>query len=684
MDKSRSQAQHILECKRASADWIDSNFYDEWKQVWKSFHCERDPAKDDDGKDDPTQSSIGSPLTFSHVQQTVARGTAQIPNIKFHARDNEIGDLISRTLMYNWDRGGTQRQQKKHYRQTVLFGWSVRAWHFAIEDYTRTRRVNAMDPNIDPETLKLVASTYKLDGFAANAVMGIPHLRAVILARLTAKHGRGSKLLPVKYDYTAYQGPKSDVLFIGDCYPERDFESLQTAGYFIVERRRDKEWLERTARDIPEFREGIGQLLRDKPNGNPRQHFGTDKDSRDLRGLLAAAINQSSDNREDAPEDTGTKWTITEMWEPGRTPKVSLAGEDDIFLGKMDSPYDLEGRIPFTDAVLIDNLLSGMGNSAARIMRGMQQMHERQMNTRFDLVDNIARPLIGTNDRNLYENPELVKRGKGFRMFYTQGPNSIWVNGEQAAMAATAVALQDESSLMRLWQTGVGASNLSMGANVDPQQNRTATGAKIGAMTLDVLTKDLTDMFTETSVKEDAFMMYLLNRSELSEAYDFEGGRYDRIYDASRQEVMERWLKVEPAMFQLDGEITVEQGSTLADDDESKVTQATNLYSMFAGNPGVNQDKLRDTVLIAHGKGRELKEWAAPAPTPPPPEEKFNISLALKWENLSIEEKNVLRPKMGLPINGGGPPQPGGDQPPTPPGSDQMLAEEPPLTQEIQ
>jgi hypothetical protein len=249
----------------------------------------------------------------------------------------------------------------------------------------------------------------------------------------------------------------------------------------------------------------------------------------------------------------------------------------------------------------------------------------------------------------------------------------MWVQGEQAAMAAVAVGLQDEEGIMRLWQSGTGDSNVSMNANVDPSQNRTATGARLQAYNQDVLTKDMNDMFSWSSLNADAEMMYLLNRSEMSESVRFDSGKYNRKYGEGQEAMKAKWVTVEPLMFQIDGNIVVKSGSTLADDDDSNVAKAQNLYGMFNGHPLIRQDKLRDQVLTAFGEGKNIEQWAAPPAPPPEPEFKTSASLSIKWEMLGEEEKQFFRQKIGMvnvsiegmPPEGVGPPV---APPPGPPG----------------
>jgi hypothetical protein len=118
---------------------MKENFYQEWQDVFKSYKCLRDAELDPDGNVDEEATSVGLPMTWAHVRRMVARGTAQIPNLKFHAKDPQDAELISRTLMYQWDRG-VQREQKRHFTQAALFGISIRPWFWSVMS-TRGRSV---------------------------------------------------------------------------------------------------------------------------------------------------------------------------------------------------------------------------------------------------------------------------------------------------------------------------------------------------------------------------------------------------------------------------------------------------------------------------------------------------------------------------------------------------------------
>lgn len=638
----KDRGQEILQRKQSSLRFMEQNYYDEWEQVWKSYKANRDPEKDLDGNDDDTQTSFGMPMTWATTRRTVARTTAQIPNLKFVSRDPADSEIIGRTLMYQWDKGGVQRQQKKHVLQAALFGWSVRAWYWSVDEYTRTKRVDPFREDLDEEGARQIAETYGIPA----AMLEDKNQAAQVFAALLSRYGRGG-LLPIRYPYVEYRGPRCDFLFVGDCYPEPAFESIQNSKWFIVERRRNRQFLEAIAKRYPEeLGPGVQALLDKFPNGTPKPYG--QRESNTLRSRMLSAIGQS-DLEGINTEDTNL-WTISEQHAPGHEAQLSYMAEQGDFLGEIPYPYDLGGRIAFTELVLIDDLLAGVGDSTARIIRGIQALHDRQACRRSDLVDAIARPLIGTRDRELFENPNMIKRGKGFRLVYMRGAGDMWVQPEMAAIAAAQASLGEEANLMRLFQLAAGENNMSSMANVDPGQNRTATGAKLMAYNQDVLVKDMVDMFNVSSLRADAEMMFALNRSEMDDALEFEGSKYNRRYTSEKSDkVREQWIKAEPRHFQIDGEIECEVGSTLADDDEARVVKATNLFQASMARPDLfNQQKARDEYLTAMGKGSELAQWAAPPAPPPGPEVRTSLSISVKWEEIPAEVQVLLLQKSGI------------------------------------
>lgn len=650
------RAAVVMDRQRRSYDWLRVNFYDEWEQVAKSYKCERDPEKDpnDPNRDDTSQTSIGMPDTWVAVRRGVARITAQLPDVRFHHKDRDAAELISRTIMYQWDKGGIQRVQKKHAQQGFQFGWSPRAWYFMKDTRKRVRRINPLDSALAPADFQAIVDTYapKYNSSDEEFVATWQQNPSLVATKLMGKFSQAG-LLPVEYEYTAFEGPKCDFVFVGDCFPEPNSQSIQSSNWFIVERRRNLQWLQRFTERYPEFNDGVANLIERWPNGS--YWLEQQNEYTGLRHRMLAAIGRSDATQYSNSDPHTKEWTITEMHEPGTNPKLTMVGERSLFLGQIDYPYQLDGKIAFTELILIDDILSGIGDSYARIMRGLQQLHDRQVNARFDLVYNITHPLVGTTSRELYDNPQLLKRGKGMRLVWMRGPGELWQHGEQAAMAAAQANLADETPILRYIQMVTGDNNMSMAANVDPQQGRTATGARLLAYNQDLLTKDLVDMYTQTGLNADLEMMFLLNRSELSDAVWLRPADYRRNRAADEDPLKDEWVQADPVLFQLDGEIVAEAGSTLADDDEGKLEVAERLYQQAASNPHIwNVETARDNVLIAAGKGKELAKWRAqPQPPPPPPEIRVGLQVSAKYEDLNSQEQQAFLQRAQVPV---GPP----------------------------
>jgi len=202
-DKATDTAKLVIERKRESARWMEANFYDQWEETYRNYKAEMEPFTDADGNEDSSQSAIGSPMTWGYLRRLVARGTAQPPNLRYHCKEPEAGELISRTLMYQWDKAKIQRWQKKHFLQAALFGWSVRNWYWLIDEKIRTKRIDPFSDQLTPEVIAALKSNYGIDDMA----LADPAQAQATMQRLLMEKSRGG-LLPIKYTYRVYEGPK--------------------------------------------------------------------------------------------------------------------------------------------------------------------------------------------------------------------------------------------------------------------------------------------------------------------------------------------------------------------------------------------------------------------------------------------------------------------------------------------
>jgi hypothetical protein len=153
------------------------------------------------------------------------------------------------------------------------------------------------------------------------------------------------------------------------------------------------------------------------------------------------------------------------------------------------------------------------------------------------------------------------------------------------------------------------------------------------------------------ALRDDATTMYELNRSEMTEPVEFDGAPYIRNQNASQPTPQQDFIQVSPEDFQIDGEIDVEIGSTLADDDDSRVTKAQTTWSIASSSPNLfNMHTVRDETLRALGYGHRLHEFAAPPQDPPPPEKpRANVTVSFKaGEDIPPEAKEALLKQANL------------------------------------
>ncbi len=82
----------------------------------------------------------------------------------------------------------------------------------------------------------------------------------------------------------------------------------------------------------------------------------------------------------------------------------------------------------------------------------------------------------------------------------------------------------------------------------------------------------------------------------------FDRSAYNRDFSIESDQTKEQWVAAEPADFQVDGEIVAEVGSTLADDDDAKMTKAQNILQVAMTSGGqLNVRQALTDYLIAQG-----------------------------------------------------------------------------------
>ena len=668
--------QQVVERRNRSHDWMSNNFYGQWEEVYRNYKCEKLPYLDEVTKEvDQERHAICLPDTLIALRRWVARASAQIPQIGYRGEDREVSRGVSRKLMYDWDKGGMQMTWRRNLTQTGMFGWSVMGFHWAVDEFMRRRKVDIERPR--PGDMEELIQQHKIEMIPGPGG-GVPN--PLQMMALKAKYG--SRMIPIERMYRSFIGAKGHFVFIGDCFPEPEFMLLQDSNWFIVERRRNKEFLNRIAMAYPDTRNGIKALYDKYPTGNPHGPSSSPASkTTSFRDRLRAAINRTSTytaNMQRPTQDSAPEWNITEMHTPGRFGKLTLIAEDSVLIGEFSYPFDLDGKIAFAETTYIPDILSGIGDSTPRLIRTLADKHNVMFENRLNLADKVTRPLLTTTSKRIYENPDLIKRGKGLRLVLVDGPNDIGYPQEQAALAAMQAGMAEDGMLQREIQKATGESNLSMMSGVDPAQARTATGARIMQSNMDVLSKSDLQAVADSGIRNAVEIMFLMNASELADTVRFDPTEYDQRWAEKSDQL---WMEAQPYHFQGEGSLYVEAGSTLADDDEANNSRAMNLWMMANQRPDViNVRTAAERVIESFGERNRMDKWIMPEPPPPQPEPpKKTISVSVKLEDLPPQVQQQLleqnfqvqsegqQPPQGMPP-GGAPPMGGPEMPPVPPG----------------
>lgn len=716
-----------------SHDWMRDNFYSEWEDVYQQYTCtpeddfdsnqenlnkrkpnlfqaNGDPYRKDrtNGRRDPDVAiKVMQPDQWGLIRRKVARATGSIPNLNFKSTDPALGKRVARTIMMQWDKSGHQRRQKRHVTIAFLFGISVKLWYWERQTYSSYIRVNPMTATDDqlgmiaeqyaPDITRITQSlTSQMGLFDGADGRGVEELSQEALAQLLAEKGKG-EYLRLSIDKQGYIGPRCDIIGPWDFFPEPDYQYLDEANWVCITRRRRKEWFTSMSAyyssdqyqypgdsDYTFHSDEAERLIKDMPRGGSQEH---NRRGDGLRHRLESVAGMLTDSSYQDSSEEDAEYEVMEFHYPGKG-CVEYLAEGGYYLGKVKYPFELENNgVPLTDLVFVDNILHGIGDSSSRRIKDLVWTHSLHNSLRYDAVKQVLRPYYYTTDRRFFENPELTDRGKGFRLLYLSGPNELNSVHESAALASIASSMGDESSIQRSIQYGTGETNMSMSADLDPAQNRTATGAKIVQANQDILSRE-EQLMLHLSLYSDLEMMRQMNKSELVDTIAFNSEPYERRVAGENTAAVTgisgspqpppEWLSVTPDDFQQEGQIYPEVGSTLADDDDDKVNRAVMLYEQAKATPHLlNVETARDNFLIAMGEGRNLDKWTPvppPEPPPVPPQERAQYNFSIRMEDLTPEQQQaVLLKAMGEPP----PPQ---EQPPPAPETipdmteDQMMA----------
>lgn len=674
-DADRSKVEQTRERIKASAAWLHDNFWGEWQEAFRAYEVRTEKivfptGHPNAGKEDKTRTNIAMPEIFVGVRKKAVRKSRRPPNINVRSDEEEVGQFLSKMATYQWDRAGEQKYQRRHVLQGDLLGISIKVHYYDQVSQQRTLRFST-DQVLD----RLYVKINENDKTRNNWTMADADEEGATPVKSLGEEDRASVMAQLgpetsmPKDFSKFDGPVSEWKFIGDWYPEPEFDSIHSSAWHIFEGIKDAEWLaymasqeytdpntgERKTVIDPKYLDELEEY-RPLDTMNKSQVSGAD---RDFKQTLRDVIFKSRPIYE-ARLVPGRRYLIHMdytfrkgiCW-------IRFIGNEKIFLGEMPIPWDLGGRYPISAYTPMPSLLHGIGDSTARKGRHLWKLHNVTVAQRTDLITNVLKKLVAL-PKGVDVPSEMMDLGL-FRVVFSDQYKEI-----MAAMAAPnaqipPAAFEQESQVMQMLQMLEPAIiNFGESSQAIPDAQKRATlgilqqrsADAIGADELEALNDSIAE---ETDIKLSMWQQVLTDR-ELASMQKWTPRNQSAFWTIGSPAGPDKPRKSfsDPLELQVDFEVFPEMGSTLALDDAIKKQQAQELYDRAIVSPDIWDIREIASRLATASGAPEPQKLVLPPPPPPSPIDKLlqilklSGSLTVKFETLPTEVQDQIYEAVGL------------------------------------
>lgn len=654
-------ASEILEQRHASERYFMNNYYQEWAEVYRNMKARVEPLmiKNDKGEEVEDQSRSNICLPDHHVM--VRRGTARLtrnsPNLRLRGSDQQKANKAAALLMYQWDRSESQRSFRKIVRCGKALGLGCGKSYYDKVQLTRQFR----RPTVGLTRDQLMKHQGAGDDEIQSAIAELgPSLSQNELSDAVSKYGSDVSL---DTEVTKYCGPVLAYVFAGDVFPEPGFYSFAESAYIIENSIRDEQWLEYWTKQTTEDPEtGEESLVIDPKKAADLLTMAGDRNYLDqkaisLRRMMREAVSVSDPFSAGKPLRPPRKRFMVDERHSivnGRL-CIEYVGEESVYLGKQWYPWNTYGRYTYTDLVLMPDLFEGIGDSTPRITRFIMQMRNTRANQTTDFINNKLLPLLKTTEGDNFTDNDLVRTNFA-RLLKVRNLGEI---DYLADPMFPAEAWQDQASLIREMQQAEPAiADFSPGPESVPQPGRLATSLVLQKKAGDdILADELNELGVFIRAVSENWMAF--NQQAMEETVEITGEDNPRI-----RAIMDglslrtpggnpRSIKIDPMDIQEEFDILPEEGSTLSDDDEYRLSKIQQGFMLAAQNPDVLNKRAFAMPLVQAIPGISPEQAInPPAPPPPPPPPKISFTVTAKFEALSVDVQAAILSSVGLPTQG--------------------------------
>lgn len=657
-----SRVSDTKERHDASKRWLQDNYFGPWAEVfgfyknktpgpWRGSRHQVAPGsfKRMKGRSsDRSKTNICLPDTWVIGRKKSSRMSSRPPAYKVRANTPQIGDSLSAWLHFQWDRGNEQKIQRRHILQAQLFGLSVKShWWDSIVATKKFRYgteilMKERGLIMDEETgsIRLASADENDAGLSHPIESFTPEERAQVMA------GTGDEVMEPSR-VVRWEGPVSGFVFIGDFYPEPEFETLHSAAWIITDDYKDVEWLAYMSK----------KMYLDPETGDERPVF----EKKAIEDLIDMGSWDKVRTREDDFKEqlrdvifqTRPQYSLRLL--PGKRFLVSAedtfrdgvawrrwVANERILLGEMPYPFDLYGHYAYSSLTPIPDLLYGIGDSPLVMMRALQKLHNISFSKGTDSVINRDNPILLM--REGADAPSEILDRNGYRVLTVKSFQDF----QWAQMPPNAPeAWEHEKRVIAMMERLEPALNEGGAASqAQPDPRKPATLALLQKAGLDSLSADEMAQLDMSLAEEAEIKLYMLQqnmRDQMSIPMEFlPSGSSLKAGDTNQ--TGPRVITIGPMDIQQDLQVFSESYSTLALDDIDKQRAAERIYAVASQNPRVFNLRKAAELYASTFRGHTADELLNQNPPPPMPP----IRLTIAWKDLSESEKQLMKQRMGL------------------------------------
>ena len=663
------QVRDMIARREASRDWLKDNYWDEFKEAYQGYKCRVDPIDDPKtGKEDLTRTNIAMPDPWIITRKKTARLSARPPVLRVRSKSPEIANWLSGFAVYQWDRAGEQPIQKRHTLQNNMMGFSIKR-HFwdSIQFPMKFRRspkklAETRGAVMDENTGELGIADEGLLDRGEGGARKFEDFNEIDRTKMLA--GLGPEISETTM-VRKFEGPVSKFIFLGDYYPEPEFESVHTAAWNIFEYFESEVWLKHmvklkfknldTGKEQAVFKQEAIKKLIDLGGFDKKAGKGNE-DSDNLKQELRDAIfAQRPTFSADLMPMARFKITEEHTMRDGY-PWIAWMGNEEVFLGEMPYPWDLYGKYAMSGLATIPDLLFAIGDASPRILRFLFRLHNVTVAQRTDLVTQHLKPLYFVK-KGANIPVEVIDRGT-YRVAFVDNP--LDYIGEEKRQPIPAEAFQQEQQILSMIQMAEPAMNVAGGENpAIPASERRATLGLIQQRSAETLASDELEALNLALKDETEIKIHMLQQA-MREELDIPEEFFSHVLTQSGVNAQTIKRKFGPLDIQEDFEAMPEQGSTLALDDELKKAGAFEIYQFALQNPTIWKlpaaarlvaetypGHTTEELLVSDEERAQAEEAAASQPPP------LKASLQIKFDDLPKSVQGAIIQKYGIPISPG-------------------------------